>query len=89
MDAAVQEELYDLLKKLNETLTIVMVTHDVGFVSSNVKSVVCVNRDVVVHPTSEVSGELICDLYGSDVRLIRHDHRCAEGGHEWANSSKR
>ncbi|MHC4598683.1 MAG: metal ABC transporter ATP-binding protein [Planctomycetota bacterium] len=87
VDAAVQEELYSLLSRLNDRLTLVVVTHDVGFVSTVVKSVVCVNRSLVVHPTSEVSGEMICNLYGSDVRMVRHDHRCAEGGHECENSS--
>jgi zinc transport system ATP-binding protein len=86
IDVVVQEELHSLLSRLNERLTLVIVTHDVGFVSSKVKSVVCVNRNVVIHPTSEVSGEMICNLYGTDVRLVRHDHRCSEGGHECASS---
>lgn len=88
VDAAVSEDMYDLLQRLNERLTLVVVTHDVGFVSNKVKSVVCVNREVLVHPTSEVSGEMICNLYGTDVRMVRHDHRCAEGGHECVNSQK-
>jgi zinc transport system ATP-binding protein len=87
VDSVVQTELYDLLRGLNDRLTLLLVTHDVGFVSTRVKSVACVNRQVVVHPTSEVSGELICNLYGTDVRMVRHDHRCAEGGHECSNSS--
>jgi len=88
MDATAQRDLYALLRRLNERLTLVMVTHDVGFVSTEIKSVVCVNHDVVVHPTSDVTGELICDLYGTDVRMVRHDHRCSEEGHEWDNSPK-
>jgi zinc transport system ATP-binding protein len=43
--------------------------------------VVCVGQDVVVHPTSEITGQVIADLYGSDMRLVRHDHRCSEDGH--------
>ncbi|MHC4777833.1 MAG: metal ABC transporter ATP-binding protein [Planctomycetota bacterium] len=86
VDAVVQEDLYGLLHRLNERLTMVIVTHDVGFVSTRVKSVVCVNREVVVHPTSEVSGEMICNLYGTDVRMVRHDHRCSEEGHHCESS---
>ncbi len=82
MDVAIQEEFYALLKMLTQRLTVVLVTHDIGFVSTFVNRVVCVNREVVVHPTSEITGEMIYQLYGSDVRLVRHDHRCAEGGHE-------
>jgi zinc transport system ATP-binding protein len=82
LDAHVEEDFYRLLEELNQRLTIVMVSHDLGFVSGFVKSVVCVGRDVVIHPTSAVTGEVIADLYGQDVRLVRHDHRCSEEGHE-------
>ncbi|MCP4574356.1 MAG: ABC transporter ATP-binding protein [bacterium] len=81
LDAHIEEGFYRLLEELNKRLTIVMVSHDLGFVSHFVKSVLCVGREVVVHPTSEVTGEVIADLYGGDVRLVRHDHRCSEEGH--------
>lgn len=73
--------LYDILGRLNEKLTIILVSHDIGFVSQFVKSVICVNRSVVVHPTSELDGKMINELYGSGVNMVRHDHRCAETGH--------
>lgn len=82
LDAHVEESFYRLLQELNRTLTILLVSHDLGFVSGFVRSVVCVGREVVVHPTSDITGEVIADLYGSDMRLIRHDHRCSDGGHE-------
>jgi len=82
IDPAVQNELFRLLDELSRRLTIMMVTHDIGFVSSAIRRVVCVNRTVVVHPTSELTGGAIADLYRSDVRMVRHDHRCAEHGHE-------
>ena len=81
LDAHMENELYDLLKALNERLTIVLVTHDLGFVSQIVQSVACVRRTVVVHPTSEITGEIIREIYGGDVRMVRHDHRCDERGH--------
>jgi len=82
LDAHVEDEFYRLLQELNQRLTIVLVSHDLGFVSGFVKSVVCVGREVLVHPTSEITGEIIADLYGSEMRLVRHDHRCAEEGHQ-------
>jgi len=82
LDAHVEEGFYRLLEELNKRLTIVLVSHDLGFVSGFVKSVVCVGREVLVHPTSEITGEIIADLYGSDMRLVRHDHRCSEEGHQ-------
>jgi len=86
VDGAMESELFEILNKLNEKMTVALVTHDLGFVSSYVKRVACVNRRVRVHPTSEISGEMINEMYGSNVHMVRHDHRCAEEGHEWLNS---
>lgn len=81
IDAASEEHLFELLTKLNERLTVMLVTHDVGFASKFFKSIVCVNRQVVLHPTSELTGDLIRNMYGGDIRMIRHDHRCSPEGH--------
>ena len=81
IDAASEEHLFEVLRKLNERLTVMLVTHDVGFASKFFKSIACVNRQVIIHPTSELTGELIRNMYGGDIRMIRHDHRCAEEGH--------
>jgi zinc transport system ATP-binding protein len=81
LDAHIEEGFYRLLQELNKRLTIVLVSHDLGFVSGFVRSVVCVGQEVIVHPTSEITGQVIADLYGSDMRLVRHDHRCSEDGH--------
>ncbi len=85
VDAVIETELYEILKELNEKMTVALVTHDLGFVSRYVKSVACVNRRVVVHPTSEITGEMINEIYGCDMHMVRHDHRCSEEGHRWPN----
>jgi len=81
VDAAVESKLFEILKELNTRMTILIVSHDLGFVSEIVQSVVCVHNDLVVHPTSALTGDLIRDMYGGDVRMVRHDHRCSEEGH--------
>jgi len=81
VDAAVETELFELLNHLNEKMTVVLVTHDLGFVSGYVKRVACVNRRVVVHATHEISGEMINELYGSEVQMVRHDTRAPENHH--------
>ncbi|MGC8659631.1 MAG: metal ABC transporter ATP-binding protein [Desulfomonilaceae bacterium] len=73
LDVVMEGDLYDLLHSLNQRLTIIMVSHDLGFVSSIVKSVICVKRKVLSHPTSEITGEIINDIYGSPMRIIRHN----------------
>ena len=73
VDAVVETEFYELLSLLNEKMTVALVTHDMGFVSHYVKGVACVNRRVVVHPTSEITGEMINEMYGCDMHMVRHD----------------
>ncbi|HIJ64502.1 MAG TPA: ATP-binding cassette domain-containing protein [Candidatus Hydrogenedentes bacterium] len=81
VDLAVENRLIEILQTLNRRMTIMMVSHDLGFVADVVETVVCVNRKVVVHPTSAITGAIIQDIYGGDVRMVRHDHRYAEEGY--------
>ena len=81
VDQKTEENLFSILLKLNMDMTILLVSHDLGFVSKYVKSVICVNRKVVIHPTTLVDGALIKDIYHGDLKMVRHDHRCSEGGH--------
>ena len=81
IDAHMELSLLEILQKLNKDMAIILVTHDLGFTSKFFKSVVCVNHDVHIHPTSEITGKVIQELYGGDIHMIRHDHRCAEEGH--------
>jgi len=78
LDIEAGEQLYDLLHELNRRVTIVMVSHDVGFVSKHVKTAVCVNRNVHVHASQEFTGEVIRSLYGRQIRMVPHP---VEPGH--------
>lgn len=73
LDPAAEHGLYELLRELNQRLTVVMVSHDLQVVSPAARSVICVNRTVAVHPTSEFDDEHIEELYGRPVRMVRHD----------------
>lgn len=86
VDTSAGENLYHILERLNQRMTILVVSHDIGFVNHHISSVVCVNHRVQVHPTSELAGQNIIDLYGNDMALIRHDHRCSEEGHSCTSS---
>jgi zinc transport system ATP-binding protein len=50
----------------------------VGFVTRFVKQCLCVNRNVILHPTSNIDGRIIRDLYGSDMSLVQHPHALEE-----------
>ncbi|THB63916.1 MAG: ABC transporter ATP-binding protein [Gammaproteobacteria bacterium] len=77
-DSAAAEGIMELLKELNKDMMVVLVSHDIGVVSKYVNRVVCVNRDVVVHPTSALNGISINNLYDSEMVVIRHDRQCCE-----------
>lgn len=82
IDRESETHFFDLLRELNKRMTILMVTHDVGFASSFFSRIACVNREVIIHPTSELTGKLIRDMYGGDLQMIRHDHSCSNKGHQ-------
>jgi len=82
VDAAAEKSIHEMLKALNARMTVVMVTHDLGFVSGLMSSVLCVNRRVVRHPTlgiDQVTPELLAGLYGADARAVQHDVSCPTG----------
>jgi len=75
LDQKVEQDFFELLRELNRSKTVVLVSHDLGFVASFVRTVICVHRTVDVHPTSALDGAAIQKLYGGEVRLVHHDHR--------------
>jgi zinc transport system ATP-binding protein len=81
LDVHVERQIYDLLAELNKRLTVVLVSHNLQFVSRFVKNVVCVKRKVVTHPTCEITDEVLKDFFGEDYRMVRHD-LVHEGGQE-------
>lgn len=77
IDVRVEEDIFALLKQYNEKMTILVVSHDVTFISSYVTRVACLNRTLVCHATAELTGQIIDELYGTHVRLIQHAHGAA------------
>ncbi len=64
IDAEGQNELYCLLEELNsDGITIVMVSHDMLAISTHVKSVACVNRQLHYHPHPELTHEMMEMMY--------------------------
>ena len=72
IDAKVQGSLYEMLGRLNEHLSILLVTHDTGVISSYVKTIGCLNRTLHYHGESELSSELLEEVYQCPVDLIAH-----------------
>lgn len=71
-DKEFQTELYDFLKELNESMTIVVVSHDLSVLSSYIKSVACLNQTLYHHDAAEITSEMIEMAYHCPVELIAH-----------------
>lgn len=74
IDQRLETDIFDLLKQLNQRLTILVVSHDIAFVSAYVTRVACINRTLVCHHTDAIDGQMIQQLYGEDVRMVAHNH---------------
>lgn len=74
LDQRAEEDIFALLARLNDRMAIVLVSHDVGFVTDFVQRVACISRTLICHTTSEVTGEVINELYGHPVRAVHHAH---------------
>lgn len=72
LDLTLEDKLLETLLQFHPGMKIIMVSHDLGFVSGAVKQVLCVNKHVHTHPTESISAELIEELYGTSPRRILH-----------------
>lgn len=74
IDMRVENDIFDLLKQLNQRMTILVVSHDIAFISGYVNRVACLNRTLMCHRTEDIEGQTIQELYGEDVRMVAHHH---------------
>lgn len=72
VDTGGRTELYALLKDLNATKTIIVVSHDLMVMSSYVKSVACVSQQVHYHGDNEITDVMLEMGYQCPVELIAH-----------------
>ncbi len=80
VDNTFEKDLYEILKELNKETTIVIVSHDLGMISSYVKTIACVNRGLHYHPSNVITQDLL-ESYNCPIDLITHGrlpHRVLE-----------
>jgi zinc transport system ATP-binding protein len=78
VDADSREGFYDLLHELNqEGLTVVLIEHDVGVVTTHASEIVCLDRELFFHgdPETFLETDALTDAYGGSHRVVNHDHR--------------
>jgi len=71
VDNRFEGELYERLKRLNKRMAIVLVSHDIGTISSYVKSIACVNRDLYYHPSNRITQDEL-EGYNCPLQILTH-----------------
>ena len=70
IDTQGQVDFYRILKDLNQNMTIMVVSHDLLAISSHVKSVACVNRDLHYHDQAEITCDMLETMYPCTVEEV-------------------
>lgn len=71
VDKTFEQDLYRWLQKLNQTMAIMLISHDVGTISPIIKSIACVNGTLHYHPGNQLSEEVMA-VYNCPVDIIAH-----------------
>jgi len=72
IDKRFEAKLYELLNEINEDCAIILVSHDIGTVLQNVKSIACVNETLHYHPDTEVSVDWLETNFNCPIDLLGH-----------------
>jgi zinc transport system ATP-binding protein len=72
VDSKIQKSIYELLKELNEYITILLISHDLGAISTHVKTIACLNRTLHYHNDKLITAQMIQDTYQCSIDLIAH-----------------
>ena len=71
VDNRFEKELYTTLQRLNERMAIIVVSHDIGTITSVVKEIVCVNRHVHRHRSNILTQEQVRN-YAWPIQIVSH-----------------
>jgi len=75
LDTPIGQNVYSLLEELSEDgMTIILVSHDIGVISSHIKTIACLNVNLYYHHDSAITSDEIEKVYGCPVDLIAHGH---------------
>jgi zinc transport system ATP-binding protein len=71
VDKHFEDDLYQLLHDLNNQMAILLVSHDIGTISTVVKTIACVNGGLHYHPSNNISNEVL-QSYNCPIEIITH-----------------
>jgi zinc transport system ATP-binding protein len=71
VDNRFEYELYDMLTEMNKKMAILLVSHDIGTISSYIKTIACVNVYLNYHDSNIISSEQL-QIYNCPIDIITH-----------------
>jgi zinc transport system ATP-binding protein len=71
VDNTFEKEFYALIKQLHERMAVMIVSHDIGTITSLVKSIICVNRHVHRHDSNILTEEQLRG-YDCPIQILSH-----------------
>ncbi len=72
IDKRFEARLYQLLAEINKECAIILVSHDIGTVLQQVKSIACVNETLDYHPDTGVTTEWLEKNFNCPIELLGH-----------------
>jgi zinc transport system ATP-binding protein len=72
IDPKLKTDIYELLNSLKKQMAIILVTHDIGVISSHVDKVACLNCQLYYHDSKEIPKETLETVYQCPVDIIAH-----------------
>lgn len=72
VDKYYEAKLYEIIEKINKKCTIILVSHDIGTVLQNVKSIACINETLEFHPDTNVSEDWLTQKFYCPIDIVGH-----------------
>ncbi|KEI04464.1 metal ABC transporter ATP-binding protein [Clostridium botulinum] len=70
LDATTKIQIYELLKELNENMTIIIVTHDINIISKYATNIACIDNKLYYHGKVQLGNDIIKRVYGCPAESI-------------------
>lgn len=72
VDSSIEKDIYETLRQLNEDKTILLVSHDISFISKYVNKVTCLNLCSCTHTVNELGEKSLLEVYNGAVHSLHH-----------------
>jgi zinc transport system ATP-binding protein len=72
LDPHAGTHISEVLQQLNDRITILMISHDIGAIASCVKTIGCLNRQLFYHADKQITPQMLELAYKCPVDLIAH-----------------